>query len=77
MDPSLIDDVTETVHAGRVTLLEYLLFQAIKLESTHHDLAVAEVTNATRSMSSVKPPLTADDIHPTLWSCVQKVLGGS
>ena len=71
--------IKNLVRSARITLLEALLIEAAVLYNITgaQEKARAQVKDHTKSMSLVRPPLTAVDIEPSLWRAAQQVLDGT
>ena len=66
-------DVKEATFQGRITVIEYNLAMALKLEASDHAGAVAEIKRLTKTLPA---GVTSMDINSTIWTCCSKVLEG-
>ena len=71
--------VAEAVETAKVTLLEFRLLEGVLASVVKDGLkgAVKAVTDAIKSMTNVKPPVSAESVHPTLWKVCHNVLEGT
>ena len=69
----LEDNVTKSVRAARITVTEFNMAAALKLEASDRRGAVSEVKGLTQSLP---PNVTATDINPTIWRLCSAVLNG-
>ena len=65
---------TKAIDNARLTLVEYLLVQALSLVDTDEEKAIKSIQDQTPRLGSAN--LSSTDVHPFVWLSCQKVLKG-
>ena len=65
---------TKAIHNARLTLVEYLLVQALSLVDTDEEKAIKSIQDQTLRLESAN--LSSTDVHPFVWPSCQKVSKG-
>ena len=71
--------VSDAIEQAKVTMIEYNMLQGVLTDFVKdgHKSAVASIIAATKSMTSVKPPVSSEALHPTLWKACHAVLAAT
>ena len=65
-------EVEKQLWLGRVTLVEFLMLEGLKLHSHDKEMAITEVVLQSKALT--KANLQATELHPVIWNSAQRVL---